>query len=455
MDGVNTDKSVPQKTVFGLTAYLIVSAVVAGYTFVELWSAQQQSVGNPPPAACTGIAGPAVTNVYPDRVGPGSPEVTVIGCNLPPTTTVKYNGSSHPAMRMDANRIRIGLTPQDTAAAGTVILTLANAGADFGTGFLTVGPASVYWNFLGMGPWPLSADVQLLLMALIIGSFGSSVYALKSLADYRGENKLFESWVSFYIVQPFEGAGVATLLYLVVRGGFLAGSGGDTKSINQFGICAIAGLAGAFSDTALMKLREVFLTLFKPQDDRGGKQGPKIAPMTLPDGSVGEAYEAKLQATGGTGNLIWSVTPALPKGLALDGATGKISGTPAAELADGKFKFTVTDSGTPPASVSIDLALKIGKAKFRVTTASLTAATIGKVYTGKVESANGTGAVTWTVDPSLPAGMTLDAATGAIGGTATGPAEKKEHTFTATDSTKATAASKLTLEVAQAAGQGA
>jgi hypothetical protein len=43
-------------------------------------------------------------------------------------------------------------------------------------------------------------------------------------------------------------------------------------------------------------------------------------------------------------------------------------------------------------------------------------------------------------------------ATGAITGTATGSAEEKEHTFTATDSTKATAASKLTLKVALAAG---
>jgi hypothetical protein len=58
--------------------------------------------------------------------------------------------------------------------------------------------------------------------------------------------------------------------------------------------------------------------------------------------------------------------------------------------------------------------------------------------------------VTWAVAPDLPAGLVLDAATGAISGTATGSPEKKERTFTATDSTKATAASKLALEVAQA-----
>jgi hypothetical protein len=451
MDGVSTDKAVTQKAVFWLAAYLIVAALAAGHAFVALWSARAQSTGQLPPAACGDVAGPKVTNVYPERVAPGATDVTVLGCNFPATATVKYNGSAHQAMWINANTIRIGLTAQDTASAGTVILTIGSGAADIGTGVLTVGAADFYWSFLGMGPWAISADVQLLLMALVIGSLGSSVYALKSLADYRGENKLYESWVSFYIVQPFEGGGVAMLLYLVLRGGFLAGSSGDTKAINQFGICAIAGLAGAFSDTALMKLREVFLTLFKPQDDRGGKQGPKITTASLPDGAVGEAYATTLQASGGSGKLTWSVVPALPKGLALDGASGKISGTPAAELADGNFKFTVTDSGTPATSASADLTLKIGKDKFRVTTMSLASAKIDSPYTAKVESVAGTAPVKWGVAPALPAGLTFDGATAAIGGTPKGPAGETEHTFTVTDSTGATATANLKLDVVTAA----
>jgi hypothetical protein len=48
-------------------------------------------------------------------------------------------------------------------------------------------------------------------------------------------------------------------LYLAIRGSFLAGIGTDVKSMNPFGVCAIAGLAGAFSDTAFIKLRELYV----------------------------------------------------------------------------------------------------------------------------------------------------------------------------------------------------
>src|SRR5205085_1802026 len=154
--------------------------------------------------------------------------------------------------------------------------------------------------------------------------------------------KLFESWFTFYSIQPFEGAGIAFLLYLLIRAGFLVGAGGDVKTVNQFGICAIAGLAGTFSDTAFLKLREVFQTLFKPQDDRGGKLGPKITTTSLPDGIVGTAYKQTLQGSGGTAPLKWSVSPALPAGLNLDSATGVISGSPTAASPKASHKITVT-----------------------------------------------------------------------------------------------------------------
>jgi hypothetical protein len=201
-------------------------------------------------------------------------------------------------------------------------------------------------------------EAQLLLLVLLTGAFGSAVYALKSLADYRGDGKLYQTWGTYYLIQPLEGAGIAFLLYLVIRGGFLAGTGLDLKTVNLFGICAIAGLAGAFSDTAFLKLREVFQVLFKPQDNRGGKDAPKILSTTLPDGKVGQAYQATLQANGGTAPLKWTVTPALPAGLTLS-TDGVISGTPTAVTPKTPFKFTVTDSATPAATISATLTLEI------------------------------------------------------------------------------------------------
>ncbi|MHB8499605.1 MAG: beta strand repeat-containing protein [Candidatus Acidiferrales bacterium] len=76
-----------------------------------------------------------------------------------------------------------------------------------------------------------------------------------------------------------------------------------------------------------------------------------ITTSTLPSGTVGAAYNATLQATGGTPPIAWAVTVgALPGGLALNSSTGAISGTPTTAAAS-NFTVQATDSSTPTAQV--------------------------------------------------------------------------------------------------------
>jgi uncharacterized delta-60 repeat protein len=68
-----------------------------------------------------------------------------------------------------------------------------------------------------------------------------------------------------------------------------------------------------------------------------------IQTLSLPNGVVGQAYTAAVQVFGGVPPYTWTTNPAqLPSGLALNGATGVISGIPSA-TGPSTFTVTVTD----------------------------------------------------------------------------------------------------------------
>ena len=70
---------------------------------------------------------------------------------------------------------------------------------------------------------------------------------------------------------------------------------------------------------------------------------PSITTTTLPNGNVSIFYSKQLAATGGSGNLTWTITGSLPDGLIMDTA-GLISGTPIVAGAASAFTVQVTDA---------------------------------------------------------------------------------------------------------------
>ena len=90
--------------------------------------------------------------------------------------------------------------------------------------------------------------------------------------------------------------------------------------------------------------------------------GPLSATTSsLPNATVGQPYQATLQASGGSGVNSWSIGPgSLPAGLSLNAATGVISGTPTTA---GQSGFSVTvSSPTPPQAVTESLSITVSPA---------------------------------------------------------------------------------------------
>ena len=84
---------------------------------------------------------------------------------------------------------------------------------------------------------------------------------------------------------------------------------------------------------------------------------PDITTTTLLPGTVNQAYNQPMAATGGTAPLTWSISAGtLPAGLNLDATTGVISGTPTA-TGTSPFTVQVQDAGGNPDTQDLSIVI--------------------------------------------------------------------------------------------------
>ena len=154
------------------------------------------------------------------------------------------------------------------------------------------------------------------------------------------------------------------------------------------------------------------------------KELPSLAAQTLPSGIERASYSAKLEAaSAGYPAQITSWTLAegsvLPAGLALDSATGMLSGTP--EKA-GTYEFYVNAANA--AGISSKGRIKVTIDEYTeapvITTESLPDGWVGQSYSAALAASGSSADVVWTMEGTLPSGLSFDAATAILSGT---PAE--------------------------------
>jgi hypothetical protein len=177
-----------------------------------------------------------------------------------------------------------------------------------------------------------------------------------------------------------------------------------------------------------------------------------VNPATLPNGTVGTAYNQIVSASGGTPPYAFAVSSgALPTGLTLNSSTGAITGTPTAA---GTFTFTITATDATGCSGSRLYTITIASTGCPAITLSpmtLPAATAQIGYSQSVTASGGTAPYAYTVSSgALPVGLTLNPTTGLISGT---PLQSGLFNFTirATDTNGCLGAQPYTLSVAVAA----
>lgn len=120
---------------------------------------------------------------------------------------------------------------------------------------------ALLWGMLELS---LQPETRYLLIVAVAGALGSYIHLATSFADYVGNRRMVWSWGWWYVLRPFIGMALALILYFVVRGGLITGTGG-AENLSPYGVAAIAGMAGMFSKQATDKLREVFENLFKTE----------------------------------------------------------------------------------------------------------------------------------------------------------------------------------------------
>jgi hypothetical protein len=148
-----------------------------------------------------------------------------------------------------------------------------------------------------------------------------------------------------------------------------------------------------------------------------GPAAVAITTLALPAAVVGAAYQATLDAAGGSGGYTWSVAGgALPAGLDLSNG-GTIAGTP---TTPGTFPVTVqaADTLSPQNRAMRSFSIDVAAPAFAVSIPPPPPAVVGQPFQVAAAASGQIGVVTWSIaSGGLPPGVTLNASTGMMSGT--------------------------------------
>lgn len=187
-------------------------------------------------------------------------------------------------------------------------------------------------------------------------------------------------------------------------------------------------------------------------DDAQAPAGLSYA-MTSAVYEAGEPIVPNRPSVSGGAVERYTVAPPLPDGLALDGTTGVIAGTPRSVSAPTLYVVTATNGGgSATARVQIEVrdtpAAPAGLA-YREPAVTYT---VGAPIAANTPTSSGGPIAAYRIAPALPAGLAFDTQTGAITGTPTAVSAAASHTVTGSNAAgETTATVQITVQAAAVA----
>ena len=173
---------------------------------------------------------------------------------------------------------------------------------------------------------------------------------------------------------------------------------------------------------------------------------------SLSAATEGAVYSGTIASTGGAGTMTYSVSiGSLPAGLSLNSSTGAITGTPTGPNGTVNFTVQVKDSSTvSPETNAKAFSITVNQPPPpQIATALLPGDVEGTVYNQTIALMGGLAPFTFSISAgALPAGLGINASTGAITGTPTGPNGTASFTVKVVDSSNPAQNSTQPLSIA-------
>lgn len=150
---------------------------------------------------------------------------------------------------------------------------------------------------------------------------------------------------------------------------------------------------------------------------------------------VNSAISVITPVNSGSPATSWSISPALPSGLAFSTLNGQISGTPTGTSAATSYTVTGSNSaGSDTATVSIAVSATLAAPNISYSPDSIVG-TVNSAITSLSPTNSGGAVSSWSVSPDVPAGLSFSTSTGIFSGTPTATSASATYAVTATNAT--------------------